>query len=601
MDNTKQYIYSLLLIVLTAVCVVGCEQEEITTLPKGTLCLKIGHTSKKAETRATPLQLGKPLANKFSLKIQRSGSESVAYDGKFVEDIELRIGTYDIMAYYGENVKIGKDSPYYEGAATATIEENQSSSVTIPCRVANALVSVIFGRDEEEQARFAKHYTSYGLAVRVGEYSLNITNEDMGSSIYFPAGSSPTFLFYGTLRNENNRLVSCQLTSEAFPETFEAADHSIITLSLPDPESALNVNITKVDMKTVMLDETIPLSWLPIPTAIAQHHYNDNSELMGTDITFSNSYPGMQWKAVVTNNQDQEVRSSLGAGELVSSYNSSSEWPYLPSGNYKATFYIEDDGRFNKVGSRDFSVDKPELAIVVDGYSAHTKYLEGDIDGANACNRNTIYNPSVKLNVSEALLVKHGYSFTYTYAGATEQVPAGKNEYSVEAITNQTVSFNPYRLRANASFDGVSIEAHKDFYITGIPVTYAPPTKDAGWTATGTVTFSDNNVELGYNAGQNSQSITNKDIAIPQLTKVSLDYDIMIKTGWAKGTTLTITVGNNQFLSQSKGTSNFEKTPYKDTVAMILTNDADEIKCHNSYGLEQTYSCIYSLSLKYSK
>ncbi len=600
MDKTKQYIHTLLLIVLTAVCVVGCEQEEITTLPNGTLHLKIGHTSKKTETRATPLQLGKPLAEKFSLKIQRSGSESVAYDGKFVEDIELRIGTYDIMAYYGENVKIGKDSPYYEGVATATIEENQSSSVTIPCRVANALVSVIFGRDEEEQARFAKYYTSYGLAVRVGEYSLNITNEDPESSIYFPAGSHPTLLFYGTLRNENDRLVSCQLTSEAFPETFEAADHSIITLSLPDPESALNVNITKVDMKTVMLDETIPLSWLPIPTAIAQHHYNDNSELMGTDITFSNSYPGMQWKAVVTNNQDQEVRSISGTGELISAYNTSSEWPYLPSGNYKATFYIEDEDTFNKIGSRDFNVGKPELAIVVGGYSAHTKYLEGDINGANACNRSTIYNPSVKLNVSEALLAKYGYSFSYTYAGATEQVPAGKNGYSVEAITNQAVSFNPYRLRANASFDGVSVEEYKDFYITGLPVTYAPPTKEAGWTATGTVTFSDDNVEIGYNAVQNSQYITNKDIAIPQLTQVSLDYDVMIKTGLLYSNTLTITVGYNQFLSQTKAASAWEKEYFQGTIVMSLTNDADEIKCHNSYGMEQSYSSIYSLSLKYS-
>ena len=82
---------------------------------------------------------------------------------------------------------------------------------------------------------------------------------------------------------------------------------------------------------------------------------------------------------------------------------------------------------------------------------------------------------------------------------------------------------------------------------------------------------------------------------------IRITKDAMIKTGWAKGTTLTITIGENQFLSQSKGTSNFEKTPYEGTVMMSLTSDAAEIKCHNSYGLEQTYSCIYSLSLNYGK
>jgi hypothetical protein len=179
---------------------------------------------------------------------------------------------------------------------------------------------------------------------------------------------------------------------------------------------------------------------------------------------------------------------------------------------------------------------------------------------------------------------------------------AGKNSFKRSTpITGQVVDFNPYRLKANASFDGATASSNRDFYITGLPVNFDPPTKAAGWTSTGTVTFSSDNVELGYNAGQNSQSITNNDVAIPKSTKVSLYYDAMIKTGWAKGTTLTITIDENQFLSQSKGTSNFEKTPYEGTVMMPLTSDAAEIKCHNSYGLEQTYSCIYSLSLNYGK
>ena len=602
MTKNKRNIAYILISLFTVAFMGACSQEEIDSLANGTLHLSIGHAAPKVETRATPAQLGKPLADKFSLRIQRSGSSIVFYDGKFVSDLEVKIGTYDITAYYGEDVVIGKDAPYYEGVATALIEEDKSTSVTIPCRVANALISVIFGRDEVERKRFDRFYTDYGLIVKIGDHSLALTADEVESSIYFPAGSTPTLIFYGTLK-ENDELVWCELSSTSLPIPFAAADHAIVTLNLPDPESALNVDITKVEVVTESMVETIPLSWLPLSTATAQHHYDEQGILVGTDVTFSNSYPGMTWKAVVTNANGEEVRSVSGTGELLSAYNSSSAWFYLPSGNYKATIYLEDEGNFNKVGSRDFNVGKPELKLTLGGYSSYTKFLEGDVDAANACDRGSVYDISVSLNVSEVLLAKFPYTFTYQYGTmAVENVTTGKNSFKRSSpLTGQAVDFTPYRLKANASFDGATAEGKLDFYITGLPVTYAPPTESAGWKATGTVSFSDENVILGHNAGQYSQSITNNDIALPQSTKVALDYDVKIRTGWAQGTTLTISIGEDPFFSQSKGTSNFDETPYKGTVMMPLTNDAAEIKCHNSYGLEQVYSYIYSLSLKYGK
>lgn len=595
----------MLLALVTMVLGGGCSQEDIDSLPKGTLHLNIGHTSQKAGTRANPFQLGKPLAEKFSLRVQRTTSQGIFYDGQFVEDLELPIGNYAITAYYGEDVAIGRDCPYYEGEAAALIEEDRSTSVTIPCRVANALVSVVFGADEEEKRRFDRHYEDYGVLVRVGDHSLAIPCDDAGSSIYFPAGSSPELYFYGTLKEEE-RFVSCELTSETLPETFAAADHAIVTLSLPDPESSTKVDITKVDVVTVALDETIPLSWLPVSTATAQHHYDDAGELVGTDIVFSNSYPGMQWKAVVTNADEEEVRSVSGSGELLSMYDSSSEWAYLPSGDYKATFYIEDGGYYNKVGSRDFTVGKPELKISVGGYSSYTKYLEGDVDAANKCDRKTIYSPSVKLNVSEELLAKHECSFTYTYAGATEQVPAGKNGYTVDAITNQAVSLSPYRLVANASFDGASASNYKDFYITGLPVSYTPPKEATGWKAGSEyVTFSDGEVKLGERGwlqAHYNEYIYNNDFAVPHNTKVALDYSFMIHPA-TEGTTLTITVGEDVILSirEEGGLANSSDYPHTGTNEVDLSGDAVEIKCLNSYGGSATYTSIYSLALKYKK
>ena len=582
----------------------GCSQEEIFQLANGTLHLNLGHISQKTETRATPTQIGKPLAENFNLKIQRCGSDYLSYDGKFVGDVELRVGSYNITAYYGENVVLGKNTPYYEGIATAVIEEAQSTSVTIPCRVANALVSVVFGRNEEEAGRFDRFYEDYGLAVQVGGHSLSISyREAQNCSIYFPAGSTPTLIFYGKLK-ETGEQVWGELSSTALPQTFEAADHAIVTLNLPDPESAFNVDITKVEVVTAMLDETIPLSWLPISTATAAHHYDAQGILVGTDVTFSNSYPGMQWKAVVTNETGEEVRSVSGTGELVSAYNTSSAWPYLPSGDYKATFYIEDKGNFNRVGSRDFSVGKPELHITLGGYSSYTKYLEGDIDAANACDRSSVYDLSVALNVSEALLARFPYTFTFQYASmSVEDVPVGKNSFKRSTpITGQAVSVSPHRLKANASFDGATASGNRDFYITGLPVSYTPPKESTGWKGSGTVSFYDSEVKLGENTVTEGQSIANSDFAIPKSTKVSFGYNLAVTTMWV-GTTLTITLGDDELFKEEVGAEGIlpQEYPYVGTVLKTLTASATRFECYNTYGAGQTYSCIRSLSLNYGK
>ena len=594
------------MLLMTAL-VSGCSQEDFATQPTGMLHLGIGHSAKATETRANPHQMGKPMADKFNLRIQRK--DNVFYEGKFVESLELKVGSYDIIAYYGEDVVIGKDTPYYEGVATALIEEDMATSVTIPCRVANSLISVVFGRDEIERARFDKYYVDYGLIVKVDDHSLAVGGNEPESSIYFPAGSSPTLFFYGTLKDEDERFVWREVTSDALPSTFAAADHAIVTLNLPEPESALNVDIAKVEVVTAMLDETIPLSWLPISTATAQHHYDSQGILMGTDVIFSNSYPGMQWKAVVTNAKGEEVRiveGTEGSGaELISSYSSSSEYPYLSSGEYKATFYLEDEGTFNKVGSRDFSVGKPELKLLLGGYSSYTKYLEGDIDAANGCDRKTIYDISVMFNVSETLLAKYAYTFNYQYASnAVEKVAAGKNNFKMNTpLTNQTVSLTPYRLKADASFDGVSVNNFKEFYITGLPVTYAPPKKETGWQGSGTVAFYDTEVRLGQETVTEGQSITNSDFAIPKSTKVSLIYNLSIQV-WGIGTKLTVTLGEDILFSKERGSDwsiGGTENLYSGTEEKELTTIATELECYNTYGAGETYSNIRFLSLNYGK
>ena len=596
MVSIKRYIVFAFFPLFALLILSGCSQEESFSLASGTLRLNIGHVSQKTETRATPSQLGKPLLDRFKLKIQRAEGERISYDGKFVDNLELNVGTYNIIAYYGEDVLLGKDCPYYEGVATATIEADQSASVTIPCRVANALVSVVFGRDEEERARFDRFYKDYGLRVRIGNQSIDLPSDEAKQSVYFPAGSVPTLIFYGTLK-EFDRAVSFELQSGDLPTTYEAAEHAIVTLTLPDPESALTIDITKVEVETVTIGETIPLSWLPAPVVTAQHRYDDAGYLQGTDVEFSNSYPGLHWKAVVTNANDQVVRNIEGTGVLQSSHANSSEYPYLPSGDYKATYYIVDGESVEEVSSRAFSVGKPDLKLTVDGYTSYTRFLEGDIDGANACDGKTVYDILVSLNVAERVLAKSDYSFTFRYgSGDTENVGTGKNRFYRETVPNQAASFDPYRLEANVTFDGVSLNANKEFYITGLPVTYAPPSTANGWSkSSGTVNFngSDTNLDKG--------EITNKGLAIPAQTKVAMDYSVKIRAAATllSTTKFTITIGSTEVFSQTQRGSAFSESSsdYSGSKTYTSSSQTTTIKCNSN----KSYTNIYSLSLKYSK
>ena len=579
-----------LLALLMTIVLGGCSQEEIVTLSNGTLRLSIGQSARVDVTRATPAQLGKPLAERFSLKVVKN--ENVHYEGGFVDELELRVGTYDVKACYGEDVPIGKDAPYYEGSATALIEKDASTTVTIPCRVANALVSVNFGRDEEERARFDKYYAHYGLMVQVGSYSLAITEEEKNTSIYFPAGSKPTLYFYGVLR-ESEQTVSCELQSDYLPVAFEAAEHAIVTLTLPEGE--VEANISKVDVEMVTIEETIPLSWFPAPVVTAKHVYDGAGYLQGTDVEFSNSYPGMPWRAVVTNSAGVAVRSIEAGVDLLSSYDSSSEYPYLPSGDYKATYYIVDGASDTEVSSVMFSLGNPDLKLLVGGYTSYTKYLEGNVDAANACDRGSVYDISVALNVSEALLAKYPYTFTFQYGSMdVENVTPKKNRFYRDVLANQAPSIEPYRLVSNVTFDGISLSASRDFYITGLPVTYAPPKTADGWSkASGTVSFNAGEAKL------DNGSISNSSLAIPEQTKVTMDYNVKMRAGglWASNK-LTITLGNDEMFSKSlSGGLLGKEESSQDSKTVTLTSQALMLKCTTT----KSYSNIYSLSLKYSK
>lgn len=558
-------------------------------------------------TRSTPAELGKPLTSMFRVSITNSVGHTIYNDMYTEEEITLPIGEYTIAVTYGNNELIAKDKPYYIGEATATIEKDKTTHVSITAQVGNALVSSRFGSDDTERARFDRFYSDYALYVQIDNHSIPITKAEPAASVYVRAGSHVSLRFWGKLKMEDDREVSCELTHENLPDALAAADHLIVTLGLPDPESALGPDISKVQVESLTLDETIPLSWLPVPMATATHHFDTNNILVGTDIVFSNSYPGMKWKVDVTRKGDGTLlRTVQGTGELVSKYTDSSALPYLPQGEYKATYYIVTDGSAKEASSREFRIPAPTgLQLTLGGYTSYNKYQENDIDAANTCERLTVYEPSASLNISETLLGNSNYSYTFTvtYDGEQQSVQTGSNRYAPGNYTKQAVQANPHILRANATFDGVTLtEARRDFVITGLPYSLNLGSHDE-WEQSGGVDWFDNDVRLGHLSTGSQYIQTTSSVCIPPATYFCADYSINVHT-LTIGTYLSITVGDLEILKQEEAGTPFRDTDhlYESTTDVYHddSNYATRIHCYNDYGAGQTCSHIYYLKLKYA-
>lgn len=206
------------------------------------------------EARSTPLQLENPLTTDFNLKIVRTSTDTPVYDGKYKEElIQAPAGFYNVSAWFGENPVLAVDTPYYLGTVTGVeVKKDTPAEVSVPCKVANALLSVVY--DES----IAKVYDSYYVTVSVGDESLEIRGNQ---SAYFRAGSVVTVEFHGTLKEQSEER-TYELQHEKLVSPFKAGDHAILRLST---EAGANISIEKMEVQTVTVVKTIPVEYMPKP------------------------------------------------------------------------------------------------------------------------------------------------------------------------------------------------------------------------------------------------------------------------------------------------------------------------------------------------
>ena len=208
----------------------------------------------------------------FNLRIVNVETKEEIYNKKVGTGvIDAYSGVYDLTATYGENPVLALDAPYFKGETTGVeVFNDQTTPVTIACKVANALVSVKY---DNSKASFDDVYSNYYVEVKVGSATPVQIDKTGAKSAYMQAGSAFDVIFHGTIDGTDKAVT---LGSEfEVPTTLNAGDHLKLTLSPKLDRFEIPLNIESVAVETATLTEEIPMKWLPKPKVEAEG-FTDN-------------------------------------------------------------------------------------------------------------------------------------------------------------------------------------------------------------------------------------------------------------------------------------------------------------------------------------
>lgn len=566
----------------------------------------VGVSAEVSGTKATPSELENPLASEFNIRVVRNSNGAVVYNralGEHPELIKVASGEpYTVTASYGKNSLLAINEPYYVGTEVVSVETGETRNVEVECKVGNSLISARFGSDQTGQERFGKYFSDCSLDIYAGDFLASLPMGGEGISAYLRSGSDFSVAFSGVMKDTGEKR-SFDLPSDMVPDVLNAAEHLIITLDLK-VETGVDITISKAEIVEEGLDRAIPFSWLPLPTFTYSHKFDQSGLLSGTDLECSASYPGCTWNASVRNSSGTLVRTLGGEGALSSSWSSSSDWPYLPSGTYTATFSYQYKGQTVNIEGRQrtFTIDPPSsIKTSASGYTSFDKYTEGKVAEANQCNAFTLYNIEILLGLSDAIRSNLNYSGLISSTSGSVWVDdnTGKRDFTGLSIGNiASLRAGHHNCHVNLSFDGAPIAVSFAFLISGLPVSFTPPTEAAGWVGHGTVTFNGDNVQLGRDAWSQPHYIDYSNVFVPMGTKVLASYDVNPHGGTVQ-TTLTLHFGDTEYFSKKSSYMSDSRTSGSKT--FMTSTNVTYIKANSSYGSGSTRSHIYSLSYQYAE
>lgn len=260
MKKIQTFIYVLLM----GFAFAACQDDSLGGTEQGgiRIALTDGTAGVDVTTRSTPSELFDGFKQKFKFQIKGGDNYDQTHD--WTKDvIPLAAGVYDITATCGTEQADGVvefDKPCYTGTKEGLkVNAGEETKAEIKCEVINALVSIKFANEEE----FETYCPDASIQISVGGATEKWAN--LKESAYFKAGSSLSTLQLCKSDQEDTRIDLLKEARADIPNSFAAGDHLIITLSIAKANGNVKINVSKVEVKKITIEETIPLEWLPKP------------------------------------------------------------------------------------------------------------------------------------------------------------------------------------------------------------------------------------------------------------------------------------------------------------------------------------------------
>lgn len=291
---------------------VACQEERLEQGLQSGFLIALSEIESEVETRTAPADLPDPVKTEFKVTIRNQETDKQQTVKWSEEVVPVEPGTYTLTAEFGENPDLGFDQPYYKGEKTdQTVRDGYTKEVSIPCEVANALVSIRI--KEEDQAEFEKNFPDAYVKISVGSVKVQMWT-DLNTSAYFKAGStlSQLILYKG---HETGELDLLKEAGATVPKPFQAKDHLIITLGLQGQNGNLSLVVEKAEIKEETISETIPMEWLPRPKVEAEGFEGNQLSFVETETKAASirlvTAAALQDLKLKFNFEDEQFQSSL--------------------------------------------------------------------------------------------------------------------------------------------------------------------------------------------------------------------------------------------------------------------------------------------------
>lgn len=195
----------------------------------------------------------------------RQGSDlksSWKYD-ELPESIEIEAGTYQVKAYYGEDLAASRNSMYVEGTGNVTVnaDQEEAQTVTVTCKPVCAKVTVKFS-DEMDT-----YFSDYSVVFKTTALSSStfVWNKNETDPVYLKVSQNESVsVDIRTTLKSNEKQSTVSKTYTMSPQTGLTINIApVVTGDGDDSEGSLGIEI-EIDRGTndIEQDIEVPTDWI---------------------------------------------------------------------------------------------------------------------------------------------------------------------------------------------------------------------------------------------------------------------------------------------------------------------------------------------------